>query len=60
MHEDGRDDLLRFAQHLRDIFDSRDVDLRNADHDPTIRQLRERRRGMASADVRDFAQRVEL
>src|SRR5213594_3551583 len=60
VHQHGGDDVLRVAEQVRDFFEPRDVDLRHADHDPAVGELRQRRRGVAGADVRHLAQRVDL
>ena len=53
-------DILRIAEQLGHILDARDVDLRHADHDAPVRHLRQRGRRVPRADVRHFAERVDL
>ena len=50
----GADDLRR------NVLEPRHVDRRHADHDRLADHLRQRGGGVAGADVRDFAQRVQL
>ena len=60
VHEHGGHDLVGPADQVGDLLQRPHVDLGHGDHDRAIGHLRQRRGGVAGADVGHLAQRVEL
>src|SRR5207247_6612225 len=60
VHQHRGHHVLRVPQQVRHFLQAHNVDLRHADHDLAVRELRQRGGGVARADVRHLAQRVDL